>query len=414
MHPCIINEQLIHHLPVMPKILRIINRLNIGGPAFNAAYLTKYLSPEFETLLVAGMIDETEASADFVTQEMGLKPVYIPEMYREIQLFKDRQAYLRLKKIIADFKPDIVHTHAAKAGTLGRLAAAADGVPVVLHTFHGHVFHSYFSPWKTNLFIRIEQYLAKKSTCIIAISPQQKDELSNKYAICKPDKIEVIPLGFNLEKFSTGLTAKRIKFRKHYHIEDHEIIIVIVGRLVPVKNHALFLHALHALKSQTSKKIRAFIVGDGEYRNQLESLAESLQIDFTDYNTHPRPALLTFTSWITEVDEVYAGADIVALTSLNEGTPVSLIEAQAAGKAIVTTNVGGIGDIVIHGQTALVSEADDKKGFIANLLRLVDDGDFRCKMSSYDATLVSARFDYRRLITETASLYNRLLNSTGS
>ncbi len=398
----------------MPKILRIINRLNIGGPALNAAYLTKYLSPGFETVLVAGMIDETEASAEFVTQEMGLKPVFIPEMFREIHIYKDRQAYLRLKKIIADFKPDIVHTHAAKAGTLGRLAAAAHGVPVILHTFHGHVFHSYFSSWKTNLFIRIEQYLAKKSTRIIAISRQQKDELSGQYGICKPDKIEVIPLGFNLEKFSSGLPYKRRKFRDHYQVADDETVVVIVGRLVPVKNHALFLHALHALKNQASKKIRAFIIGDGEYRNQLASLAASLQIDFTDYTTHPRPALLTFTSWITDVDEVYAGADIVTLTSLNEGTPVSLIEAQAAGKAIVTTNVGGISDIVIHGQTALVTEADDSSGFTANLLRLIEDEDFRNKMSSYDAALVRARFDYHRLITETASLYNRLLNASGS
>ncbi|MEO6169125.1 MAG: glycosyltransferase, partial [Chitinophagales bacterium] len=197
----------------MPKILRIINRLNLGGPTFNAAYLSKFLAPEFETMLVAGMIDETEESSAFITKEMELKPVYIPQMFREINPLKDRNAYLQLKKLIREFKPDIVHTHAAKAGTLGRLAARACNVPVIVHTFHGHVFHSYFPAWKTNMFIRIERYLATKSTRIIAISNKQKEELANEYNICAPGKIEVIPLGFNLEKFSTGLPAKRKKFR---------------------------------------------------------------------------------------------------------------------------------------------------------------------------------------------------------
>src|SRR6187455_1089307 len=140
----------------MTRILRIINRLNLGGPTLNVAYLTRYLAPEFETLLVAGMIDETEASSAFITQEKGLTPHYIPEMYREINPVKDVIAYKRLKHIIADFKPDIVHTHAAKAGMLGRLAAASLNVPVIVHTFHGHVFHSYFPKWKTDLFIRME------------------------------------------------------------------------------------------------------------------------------------------------------------------------------------------------------------------------------------------------------------------
>ena len=143
----------------MAKVLRIINRLNLGGPTLNVAFLTKYLEPEFQTLLVSGMIDETEESSEFIAHELGLEPVYIPEMYRDINLFQDRKAYKKLKDIIREFKPDIVHTHAAKAGTLGRLAAINCKVPIILHTFHGHVFHSYFSPLKTRMFLEIEKYL---------------------------------------------------------------------------------------------------------------------------------------------------------------------------------------------------------------------------------------------------------------
>ncbi|MEP7127875.1 MAG: glycosyltransferase [Chitinophagales bacterium] len=394
----------------MPRILRIINRLNLGGPTFNAAYLSKFLAPEFETMLVAGMIDDTEESSAFITQEMELKPVYIPEMFREINLLKDRRAYLQLKQVMRDFRPDIVHTHAAKAGALGRLAAAATHVPVIVHTFHGHVFHSYFPEWKTNLFIRIERYLAAKSTRIISISNKQKEELSGVYKICAPEKIEVIPLGFNLEKFSTDIPAKRKKFRNHHLVEDDEVVIVIVGRLVPVKNHTLFLKALQAVQSKTSKKVRAFIVGDGEERKHIENQAASLQLDFTDFSSQPKPSLLTFTSWVKEVDEVYAGADIVTLTSRNEGTPVSLIEAQAAGKPIVTTDVGGITDIVVPGKNAFVVATNDVQAFAEKLLRLVEDDQLRNMMSSFNTSSIVSDFDYKRLVSETAALYRRLLN----
>jgi glycosyltransferase involved in cell wall biosynthesis len=331
----------------MPRVLRIINRLNLGGPTLNAAYLSKYLAPEFETMLVAGMIDETEMSSEFITHEMGLKPIYIPGMYRDINPLQDLRAWYRLRKIIADFRPDIVHTHAAKAGTLGRLAAAAAKVPVIVHTFHGHVFHSYFPKWKTNFFINVERYAAKKSSAIIAVSDRIKKELSEDYHICPSAKIEVIPLGFDLRKFSIDIPLKRAKFRESYHIADDEIVIAIIGRLVPVKNHKLFLHAIKKVIDRSTKPIRAFIIGDGEERESLQKQASHLQLDFTYFPLNPRRAAITFTSWIVEVDRVYAGADIVALTSLNEGTPVSLIEAQAAGKPIVTTDVGGIRDVLV-------------------------------------------------------------------
>lgn len=391
----------------MPRVLRIINRFNLGGPTYNVAYLTKYLAPEFETMLVGGEKDDTEDSSEFILDRLGIKPVIIPEMKREIDLLQDRAAYKKIKEIIKDFKPDIVHTHASKAGTLGRLAASACNVPVVVHTFHGHVFHSYFGTFRTTFYKNVERYLARKTTSIIAISDKQKDELVNVHSICKAAKVEVIPLGFDLQRFQDNIEEKRSSFRREYNIDDDEIAIVIVGRLVPVKNHAMFLAAYKKVLERTGKKVRAFIVGDGEERQGIESKARELGLDHTSQAGSKAP--LTFTSWIKDVDRVCAGADIIALTSFNEGTPVSLIEAQAANKPIVSTNVGGIENVVIPGKTALLSESNDADGFSENLLRLVEDDSLHAEMGRYGWQHVKERYHFTRLTGDMKALYMRLL-----
>jgi len=391
----------------MPRILRIINRFNIGGPTYNAAYLSKYLSSDFETLLVAGEKDETEDSSQFILQELGLKPIIIPEMKREINLKNDRIAYKKIKEIIADFKPDIVHTHASKAGALGRLAAYKMKVPVILHTFHGHVFHSYFGKAKTKMYKTIERNLARKSTKIIAISDIQKIELSKIHNITKPNNINVIPLGFDLIKFKENMEEKRSDFRKKWLIEEDEIAIGIIGRLVPIKNHHFFLNVVKEISKSTTKKIRFVIIGDGELRGQLENYCKELQIDFSTENSISK-ALVTFTSWITAIDIALAGLDIIALTSKNEGTPVSLIEAQAASKPIVTTNVGGIKNIVKPDVTALLSEVNDEKQFTSNLLSLIEDENKRISFSQ-KGEHVFENFHYTRLVGDMEKLYNRLL-----
>ena len=178
----------------MPRVLRILNRLIIGGPALNATYLTRYMAPEWDTMLVIGGKDDHEQDATHLTERLGIEPVVVPEMKRAIDPRADRAAYNKVKTLIKEFKPDVVHTHAAKSGAIGRLAAIACKVPVVVHTFHGHVFHSYFGKAKTQAFIQIERYLAKRSSGIIAISDLQKEELANRYRICPPDKINIIPL----------------------------------------------------------------------------------------------------------------------------------------------------------------------------------------------------------------------------
>ena len=384
----------------MPRILRIINRFNLGGPTYNVAYLTRYLAPEFETMLVGGAKDNTEDSSEFIVRNLGIEPVIIPEMKREINLREDYIAYKKLKKIIQTFKPDIIHTHASKAGTLGRLAALSCKVPVIVHTFHGHVFHSYFGKLKTNFYKATERYLAKKSDCIIAISEKQKHELVTVHKICSEKKIKVIPLGFDLQRFQENTLIKRKAFRTQYHIEEDEVAIGIIGRLVPIKNHALFLQGLKYLKEKSSNKIRAFIIGDGEERKNIEAMAHMLNID----------SLLTFTSWQKDIDFVMAGLDIVALTSFNEGTPVSLIEAQAANKPIVTTNTGGIENVIVPGETALLSSINDREKFYENLLLLAENPSLRKKMSQKGWEHVKEKYHFHRLIQDMKELYNQLLD----
>lgn len=393
----------------MAKILRIINRFNLGGPTYNVAYLSKFMSPEFETLLVGGAKDESEESSDFIVENLGLKPIIVEEMMREINLKNDYAAYKKIKKIIQEFKPDIVHTHASKAGTLGRLAAFSCKVPIIIHTFHGHVFHSYFGKLKTIFYKNIERYLAKRSTAIIAISEKQKQELVDIHKICDAEKVHVIPLGFDLSKFQENQVEKRKTFRSKYNLDDDELAISIIGRLVPVKNHALFLEGLKIISKKTSKKVRAFIIGDGESRIEIETKAKELNIPFTNVTKSNEKVLLTFTSWIKEIDIALAGSDIIALTSFNEGTPVSLIEAQASNKPIVSTNVGGIENVVIPNETALLCENNNLSEFSNQLLKLIENPDLRINMEQKGWIHVREKFHYTRLVSDMEKLYLQLL-----
>ncbi len=391
----------------MPKVLRIINRLNLGGPTYNAAYLSKYMAPEFETLLVAGMKDESEASSEFITEKLGLKPIYIKDMHRSLNPIRDRKAYKELVKIIRDFKPDIVHTHAAKSGALGRLAAINEGVPIIVHTFHGHVFHSYFNPLKTKIFLNIERYLSKKSSKTIAISNKQFEELCNDFEIDKPEKFEIVPLGFDLKRFYSDKEEKRLNFREKYKLGEEDIAIGIIGRLVPVKNHSFFLQAFKLLKEKTNKNVKAIIIGDGELKEEIFAEAAALNLNIN--NTNSEITDIIFTSWIKDIDAALPGLDIVALTSLNEGTPVSLIEAQAAGVPIVSTKVGGIEDVVNENKTALLSEKDDVDTFTNHLLSLVESKEKRISFAEKGLNVVSEKFDYMRLVRDMKKLYRKLL-----
>ncbi len=391
----------------MPKVLRIINRFNLGGITYNVSYLSKYLPGDYETFLMGGPEEKNEESSLYIPQSIGLEPKIIPELRRSLNPLNDYFAYRRIKKIIKEFKPDIVHTHASKAGAIGRLAAIHCNVPVIVHTFHGHVFHGYFNKTVTAVFKRIERYLAGRSSAIVAISKLQKEELCVKHAICNPTKTHVVPLGFDLQKFTQHQDEKRRSFREKYQIAADEIAIGIIGRLAPIKNHGQFINSINHLKNSTNAKIRAFIIGDGDTKTHLEELCEKAGLKWN--TTGANGPDIVFTSWIREVDVALAGLDLVCLTSLNEGTPVSLIEAQAASKFIISTNVGGIKDI-LHPDCGLLSEPGDQSAFDTNLIFAVTHFHELNKKATAASLEILYKFGYQRLCSDMDALYRELLN----
>lgn len=388
----------------MIRVLRIINRFNIGGPTYNATFLTRYLSEDFETLLIGGLPEEGEADSLYILEEYGVQPTLIPELKRTPNFKSDKEAYRKIKEIIEEYQPHIVHTHAAKAGAIGRRAAKACDVPVIVHTFHGHVFHSYFGTLKTLVFKSIERYLARISTGIIAISEEQKRELAAVHRICKKDKIKVIPLGFDLNKFREA-TVQRSATREKLSLDESTVAIAIVGRLAPVKNHALFLSiAEKVLQTVGDKAVKFFIVGDGELKEEITREVNRIN---EKYSNNP----LVMTSWVKDIPSFNAGMDIITLTSKNEGTPVSLIEAQASGVPILSTNVGGVKDILLEGKTGYVINNEEE--FIEKMLFLIENKDIREKMSQNGWDYVKEKFHYTRLVKDTEEYYKELLKKKG-
>lgn len=385
----------------MPKILRIINRFNIGGPTYNATFLTKFISAEYETILVGGLPEADEKDSLHILEQYGVKPILLPEMKRIPNLKSDRAAYKKLKELIQEYQPDIVHTHAAKAGALGRKAAKACGVPVIVHTYHGHVFHSYFGKTKTALYKWIERRLAKQSTGIVAISPIQKKELSEIHHICEAKKIKVIPLGFDLEQFQNNMAEKRKRTRDKFQLNDEEIGVAIVGRLAPIKNHGLFLDVVETL-AKKGVFARYFIVGDGMQKPYIERRIQVL--------TQKYPSIsIELTGWITDIATFNSGMDILCLTSDNEGTPVSLIESQACNVPVISTDVGGVRDIVLDGETGYIVPKSDVEHFAEKLQILIESKEIREKMSQNGWNHVREKFHYKTLVRNMENYYYELL-----
>lgn len=383
------------------KVLRIINRFNIGGPTYNATFLTSFLGDEFETLLIGGLPEKGEADSLHVLEEYNVTPLLLEEMQRTPSLKSDRAAYKKIKAIIEEFKPDIVHTHAAKAGALGRRAAKNAKVPVIVHTFHGHVFQGYFNPLKTAVFKEIERKLAKNSSKIIAISPLQKHELVHVHKISKQQQTAVIPLGFDLTKFQEDKDKNREFTRKNYHLAEDEIAIGIIGRLAPIKNHSFFIDVLKEISALTTKNLRIFIVGDGEEKPSIEK-------QIADFEW-PNTVKFELTSWIKDIATFNPGMDIICLCSKNEGTPVSLIEAQAANVPVISTNVGGVSDVIDDKKTGLIVTSNTKEEYKEKLLSLIEDDSLRKYLSESGWDFVKDHFHYTRLVSNMRELYFTLL-----
>lgn len=386
----------------MPKVLRIVNRFNLGGPTYNAAYLTKYLAPEYDTMLIGGAPIKGEAHSGYILDQLGVAYIEIPEMSRSINPMNDIQAFRKIRRIIREYKPDIVHTHAAKAGALGRLAAWFENVPIIVHTYHGHVFSQYFGSLKSRIIQSVERWLANKTTAIITISSKQFDDIVNQFKICPAEKAHHISLGFDLSRFSLEQENKRTQFRNKYTLEEGTIAIGIIGRFAPVKNHHLFFEALFELNKH-AQNWKALVIGDGILKAQM--MQHVSEMELKEKNSFA--SKIIFTSWIKNIDEALAGLDIVVLTSLNEGTPVSLIEAQAAGKPVVSTDVGGVRDCVVDGKTGFITQGNASE--LAEAIgALLSDEALRQQMGLEGQKFVTGAYHYTRLVSEISSLYKKL------
>lgn len=384
------------------KIVRIVSRFNLGGPTFNATFLTRYMGEEFENVLVGGVPDTEEKDSFHILEAYDVKAKVIPELQRNPSLKQDLIAYRKIKKIIRKEQPDIVHTQASKAGFLGRIAAKACKVPVIVHTFHGHVFHSYFGKFKTELIKKIERRLAKISTGILAISRHQKEELTIEHKICSPDKIKVIQLGFDLDKMLDNKTANRKEVRSKYAIGDDTVAIAIIGRLAPIKNHTFFIQIINRLLDQTSKKVKVFIVGDGSERENVEKYVAPVNKKF--------PESIVFTSWILDIPKFNHGMDIICLTSKNEGTPVSLIEAMAVKLPVVSTDVGGVRDVVDNEENGFIINDEDIETYVEKLRLLVENPEKRNIFGENGYKKAMKKYHYKRLVSDCESYYKELLN----
>ena len=381
----------------MPKIVRVIARLNVGGPAIHVILLAHYLRPEYETILVSGVETEREGNMLPLAQRMGVDIVRIPELSREISLRDDLVSLARLVRLIAREKPDIVHTHTAKAGVVGRLAAWLCRVPVVVHTFHGHVFRGYFGPAKTRFFLTLERLLARLTDRILTVNEEQRQELID-FSIAPPEQIQAVLLGLELGELACG-DGDPVLMRRKWGLSLEAPLVGIVARLVPVKGHELFLDAAAELH-QRMPEVRFVVLGDGERRTELEAYAAA------------RDVPVVFAGWEMDLKAVYAALDVVCLTSFNEGSPVALIEALTAGKPVVSTPAGGVVDLIRDGENGLLIADRDPAAFSRAIQRLLDDRELARAIGSRGRHSVYPRYDVSRLTADIRALYAGLLART--
>jgi glycosyltransferase involved in cell wall biosynthesis len=383
------------------KILRIQSRICIGGPAIHTEILSKYMPTNvYDTILIGGALDAEERSKYEEIKARGINIRILGQMKRSLNPAQDFYAIIKMYLMMRREKPDIVCTHTAKAGTIGRISAILAGVPVVLHTFHGHVFEGYFGKFKANFFISVERILARLTDHVVAISPSQYNDLLYKYQITGAGKISMIRLGLELEKFLSVTHNGSLK--KGLGLPADHIIIAHIGRLVPIKNNKMMLHVLSRLIEKIPT-IHLCIIGDGEDRKQLEELAQ--QIGISD-RVH-------FLGWVADLERIYSGVDLVALTSRNEGTPMTLIEAMASSVPVVATNVGGVPDLLFANENGLLCGSNDAVDMADKIVNLLTNANLRTRITRSAKKFVAENYQYSRLINELDLLYRRLLSAKG-
>jgi glycosyltransferase involved in cell wall biosynthesis len=399
------------------KVLRIIARLNIGGPAIHVALLTQGLDPtRFESTLITGEVSPEEGDMSYLFDGFDKKPIMIPELQREPNLENDLKSLFRVLRILSEEKPDIVHTHTAKAGAIGRIAVLLhnlihDRNVRVLHTFHGHVFRGYFGKMKSLFFMWVERLLAKVADVVVAISESQKSELVSKYHIGPASKFRIVELGFDLDRFFS-IEPLKGEFRKSMGLDRDTILVGIIGRLVPIKNHKMFLKSAKLfLGNNPGVPVKFLIIGDGELRKELETFSQ--QQGLSGY--------VRFCGWHRDLPKVYADLDILCLTSINEGTPVSIIEAMASSVPVISTDAGGVRDLLgmpVRGMSqdgfqvlerGILCRQDDPRGFAKGLEYVIQNIHIWEEISNSARSFVARIHSKERLLQDMESVYLELL-----
>ena len=379
------------------RVARVIARLNIGGPAQHAILLAAGLDrTRFSTTLVTGVVGRGEGDFSGMAHARGVDPVVIPELGRAIHPARDLMALIKLVRLFRALRPDIVHTHTAKAGTLGRLAARFARVPVKIHTFHGHVLEGYFPRPVTRAFLEIERRLARTTDRLVTVSPRLKAQLL-AMGIGRPEQVEVVPLGLDLERFRRALPASPT-LRPSLGLAEGAPLLGIVGRLVPIKDHATLFRALARLHAE-GRIAHLAVVGDGEERVRLEGLARSLGLGLQ----------IHFLGWRVDLETILGELDVVICASRNEGTPVALIEAMATGTPVLSTEVGGVADLVTHGLTGWLVSPGDPDAMARGIRHLLDDGPLRGRLAAAGREVALDRHEVACLISRVEVLYTDLL-----
>ena len=384
------------------RILRVIARLNMGGPAIHVASLAAGLQTRgYQTTLVAGSLARGEDSMAFLAERLGVSVVSVPEIQREIAVIPDARSILRLAELIRSIRPHILHTHTAKAGAIARAAAvlATDArPPVVVHTFHGHVLKGYFGPGRTAFFRQVERTLARGSDALVAVSPEVRDDLI-AFGVAPPEKFVVVRLGIPLDDRLDDESSE-VDFRAQYGIAPGTFVVGWVGRMTGVKDTGAVLDTVAALRARGVDAV-ACLVGDGPDREPLEQHALELGIARSCF----------FVGYQTEVAGLYRLFDAFLLPSVNEGTPVSAIEALAAGTPVVANRVGGVPDVVRDGLDGYLVEPGDTEGAAECLAMLAADPELRRRLGESGRARVRERYSVDRLVDDVDRLYRALLGS---
>jgi glycosyltransferase involved in cell wall biosynthesis len=387
------------------RVLRVIARLNVGGPAIQAITLSRLLEDRgYETRLVRGREGPREGSMDALADDLGVKPLDLPTLKRRIGL-GDLASLVFLVRQIRTWQPKILHTHTAKAGALGRTAALLAGrrrPPVIAHTFHGHVLTGYFPPLISALFTATERTLARFTTCLIAVSDEVRADLI-RLNVAPPERIIVLPLGFDFSRFDVPpeeRRARREAFRRSLDIPLDASLITLVGRLEPIKRVDRFLRVANLIEQP--KGTRFLIVGDGALREDLQRSPKAVQLGDR----------LVWTGIRDDMPDVYFATDVLAVTSDNEGTAVGAIEAHAAGVPVVSTRVGGMASVVADGETGILCQPDDERGLAVALQRILLDHELRRRFGQMGSQHARSELSLDRLIENIDELYRRLLAET--